>query len=200
MALLAKRGLGLNAAGVRRGFEVYRQVCSKCHSLELFKLEDLKLLGYSRNQVLYLAEGKRISERAGVPYLSKLQARVFNSGVVPPDLSLVARRRCGSYVKNMLLGYTHALTPALPRGYYNNSFESGVTLMPPVLANGVINYGSRAHNNLIQYALDVAEFLVWVSEPWFNLRGRLSLPAFGVFSLICGLSLILLEKSNSLAS
>ncbi|ATW06087.1 Cytochrome c1 precursor [Candidatus Hodgkinia cicadicola] len=202
--LLAKRGLGLNAASARRGFEVYRQVCSRCHSLGLFKLEDLKHLGYSKAQILRLANGRRISERFELPYLSKAQAKAFNNGVVPPDLSLIVKRKNSDYVKNVLFGYARVYTNMLARDddyyyyyYYNYGFDSGVTLMPPVLVDGALKYVSRARtNNLVQYVLDVSEFLAWVSEPWANFRGWLMLPAVSIFSLICGLIYSTLRRSN----
>ncbi len=43
MVLLAKQGLGLDAAGARSGLVVQR-VCSGCRSLEVFKLEDWAVL------------------------------------------------------------------------------------------------------------------------------------------------------------
>ncbi|XXM90172.1 cytochrome c1 [Candidatus Hodgkinia cicadicola] len=197
MAFLAKRGL--NAAGIRRGFEVYRQVCSKCHSLKLFKFEDLRQLGYSKDQILYYADGKRISKRIDVPYLSEARAKAANNGVVPPDLSLVVKRKGVDFIRRVLLGYTRARTPPPPHYYYNNGFDSGVTLMPPVLTDGVVKYASRAHEKLFQYVSDVSEFLKWVSEPWANLRGRLVLPTAGVFGLICVLLLSVLRKTKDIS-
>ncbi|ATY93480.1 Cytochrome c1 precursor [Candidatus Hodgkinia cicadicola] len=197
MSLLAKQGLGINVASVRRGFEVYRQICSKCHSLELFKLEDLKQLGYSKKQILELANGKRVSRRFKLPYSSRTQAKAVNNGVVPPDLSLITKYKGTNRIKNVFLGYTRINSLASPIGeasYYNNSFDGGITLMPPVLLNGVVKYASRVPRTLIQYILDVTEFLLWVSEPWLNLRGRLILPAVGVFSTMCFLFLIILKQ------
>ncbi|XXN13656.1 MAG: cytochrome c1 [Candidatus Hodgkinia cicadicola] len=188
VVLLAKRGLGLNAASARRGFEVYRQTCSGCHSLELFKLEDLKHLGYSKTQILCLANGRYISKRFELPYSSKAQAKASNNGMVPPDLSLVVKRKDGDYVKNVLFGYTRGYASVPMRNYFcNYSFDSGVTLMPPVLVDGAVKYASRARANLVRYVLDVSEFLTWVSEPWTNFRGWLMLPAISIFGLICGL-------------
>ncbi|XXN13820.1 MAG: cytochrome c1 [Candidatus Hodgkinia cicadicola] len=198
MALLAKQGLGLNSAAARRGFEVYRQVCSKCHSLELFKYEDLKHLGYSKNQIMCLVNGKPISQYIGLPYASRAQAKASNNGVVPPDLSLITKRKGKDYIKNVFLGYAQRINaPPPPKNYYYNySFDSGVTSMPPVLADGVAKYATRANPKLMQYILDVSEFLKWVSEPWYNLRGRLALPAIGIFSLICGLIFSFSNKHN----
>ncbi|XXN19776.1 MAG: cytochrome c1 [Candidatus Hodgkinia cicadicola] len=192
--------MGINAAGVRRGFEVYRQVCSRCHSLELFKLEDLKQLGYSREQILKLADGKRISRRFKLPYSSEARARASNGGVVPPDLSLIIKHKGINRIKNVLLGYTRVKSLAAPAGaasYFNNSFDAGTTLMPPVLSNGIVRYASNACETVIQYVLDVTEFLVWVSEPWINIRCKLILPVVGVFSVLCGLFLIALKRTKA---
>ncbi len=139
---------------------MYAQVCSRCHSLELFKLADLKQLGYAKSQILRLANGGRVSRRFKLPYASKAQAKAFNSGIIPPDLSLVAKRNNVGYIRGVLLGYTRERANATAPRYYNYGFDSGVTLMPPVLASGAVRYASgavRAH--LVQYVLDVSEFL-----------------------------------------
>lgn len=160
VVLLAKQGLGLNTASASRGFEVYRQVCCRCHSLELFKLEDLKQLGYSKTQILRLADGRRISKRFELPYSSKAQAKAFNDGIVPPDLSLVVKRKGSNYIERILFGYASVHNSVLARRYYYNySFDSGVTLMPPVLVDSVVKYASRARASLVRYVLDVSEFL-----------------------------------------
>ncbi len=95
---------------LRRGFEVFRQVCSNCHSAHLFtfrSLEDDGGPGYSVDQVKALAatytiddpsapKGKRPglpSDNWPSPFPSEQAARDANGGALPPDWSVLAKAR-----------------------------------------------------------------------------------------------------------
>ncbi len=150
---------------LRRGLQVFRRVCASCHSLALLRPADLVGLRYSRKQALAVLRRRKHSAYLELPYASKAQARRANNGVVPPDLSLVVKRASKSYVYNVLTGYTPGLSRAPDNLYYNRGFELGVTAMRPPLARGLIRYAPTVPATVRQYARDVVEFLVWVSEP-----------------------------------
>ena len=44
-------------AQLQRGFQVYKEVCSACHSLRLVAFRDLKALGYNDDEVKAIAAG-----------------------------------------------------------------------------------------------------------------------------------------------
>lgn len=95
---------------LRRGFQVFRQVCSNCHSAHLFFFRNLQEPGgpeYSADQVKALAATYTIADpsapggkRPGVPsdawpnpFPSEQAARDANGGAVPPDWSELAKAR-----------------------------------------------------------------------------------------------------------
>ncbi|MGP1911101.1 MAG: cytochrome c1, partial [Candidatus Hodgkinia cicadicola] len=45
---------------VKRGFEVFRRICAKCHSLTLFKPSDLTQLGYTNSQASLSQENETL--------------------------------------------------------------------------------------------------------------------------------------------
>jgi ubiquinol-cytochrome c reductase cytochrome c1 subunit len=103
-------------AQLQRGFQVYKEVCAACHSLNLISfgnLSDKGALGYSKAQAEALAADYKIKalndngeaiERNGrpadkfpAPFANELAAAAVH-GKAPPDLSLIAKAR--SYERN----------------------------------------------------------------------------------------------------
>jgi ubiquinol-cytochrome c reductase cytochrome c1 subunit len=102
-------------AQLQRGFKVYKEVCSNCHSMRLFSFRNLAEGGiFSEEQVKALAATYTVKdgpdangemfERPGVasdrmpsPYPNAEAAKVANGGVVPPDMTLLTKSRPGWY-------------------------------------------------------------------------------------------------------
>ena len=95
---------------LQRGFQVFQESCSSCHSANLFKLRMLSGRGgpgYTEDQVKALAAEFTIEdpeaadgERKGIPadawpnpWASPQDAKDANNGVVPPDFSVLAKAR-----------------------------------------------------------------------------------------------------------
>ncbi|WP_309083239.1 cytochrome c1 [Chelativorans sp.] len=95
---------------LQRGFKVYREVCSSCHSLDLIAFRNLQDLGYSEEQVRAIAAEYEVQDgpnEAGdmftrpatpsdyfpAPFANPEQAAASNNGAAPPDLSLMAKAR-----------------------------------------------------------------------------------------------------------
>lgn len=100
-------------AQLQRGFQVYKEICSSCHSMRFVAFRNLMEPGgpeFSEEQVKALAaeytiqdgpndEGEMF-EREGKPYdrfpspfPNAEAAKAANSGAYPPDLSLLAKAR-----------------------------------------------------------------------------------------------------------
>jgi ubiquinol-cytochrome c reductase cytochrome c1 subunit len=111
---------------LQRGFQVYKEVCSACHSLRHVAFRDLVALGYTEAEVKAIAAGFQVPgvdpntgeaiSRPGLPtdYFPKpfpndIAARAANNNAVPPDLSLIAKARHDgpAYVYSLLTGYTN---------------------------------------------------------------------------------------------
>ncbi|MBN8815426.1 MAG: cytochrome c1 [Sphingomonas sp.] len=115
---------------LQRGFQVYKEVCSACHSLRFVAFRDLEGIGYSEGQVKAIAAGYENiptvnpdtgepATRKGVPadrfplaFANDIAARAANNNAIPPDLSYITRSRHGGadYVYSLLTGYKDQAT------------------------------------------------------------------------------------------
>jgi ubiquinol-cytochrome c reductase cytochrome c1 subunit len=113
-------------AQLQRGFQVYSEVCSACHSLHLVSFRELKGLGYNDAEIKKIASdwktqvpsinpdtGEASTRKAlpsdlfPAPFANEVAARAANNNAVPPDLSLMTKAREGgaAYVYSLLTGY-----------------------------------------------------------------------------------------------
>ena len=114
---------------LQRGFQVYKEVCAGCHSLNLVAFRDLHQLGYNEAEVKAIANQWAIevpsvnpdtgeaatrkaipSDKFPSPYANETAARAANNNALPPDLSLMAKAREGGekYIYSLLTGYADA--------------------------------------------------------------------------------------------
>lgn len=188
-----------------RGFQVYKEVCSACHSMNLLSYRNLQEIGFSEAAVKEIAasvtvmdgpndEGEMF-ERPGkpsdhfkAPFANEQAARAGNNGALPPDLSLIARSRAGAgfgayegadYIHGILTGYEEA--PAdfkLTEGMnYNKGFAGHQIAMPNPLSDGAVTYADGTQASVDQMARDVSVFLTWAGEPNYESRIRTGLKA-----------------------
>lgn len=190
-------------AALQRGYQVFRQVCSGCHSMGLLSYRNLEGLGYDESQIKAIAseytvmdgpndEGEMFerpakpSDRFVSPYPNKQTATAAN-GAYPPDMSLISKARAGgaTYVYSILTGYDDAPeeylahNPPVPEGKYYNKYMTGhiITMAPP-LAEGMVAYADESPQTVEQYAKDVAQFIAWAAEPKMEERKRVGLKVF----------------------
>ena len=93
---------------IRRGHQVYTQVCASCHSMSLISYRDLVGVAYTEEETKAMAaeievvdgpndEGEmftrpgKLSDRFPQPYANEQAARFANGGAYPPDLSLITK-------------------------------------------------------------------------------------------------------------
>lgn len=171
---------------LRRGFQVYREVCASCHSLQYIRFRELVGVTHTTEEVKQMAkevdvldgpnDQGEMFERPGKPYdvipspyANKEAGRAANGGAYPPDLSLMvkARHNGHDYVFALLTGYCEA--PAgkemMPGLHYNPYFPGGAISMPPPLNDGGVEYEDGTEATISQQARDVAQFLNWTAEP-----------------------------------
>ena len=176
---------------LQRGFQVYREVCSTCHSLSFIAFRNLEDLGYNEDEIKAIASSYEIkdgpndvgemftrpgrpSDHFPDPFPNRKAAEAANNGAYPPDLSLMTKARHGGadYVKALLMGYTEA--PAgfdLADGQYYNRFMAGhrIAMAAPLL-DGAVDYKDGSPKTLDQYTSDVSAFLTWAAEPYMVQR------------------------------
>jgi len=148
-------------AAIRRGHQVYTQVCAACHSLELvayrtlidvaFSEDEVKMMAAERDYVDGPNENGEMFERPGKPsdkfpspYQNEEEGRMANAGAYPPDLSLMvkARHSGDDYLFALLTGYRDAPEGIVLREglYYNPYFPGGAIAMPKQLQDGGVDY------------------------------------------------------------
>jgi ubiquinol-cytochrome c reductase cytochrome c1 subunit len=186
-------------AAAQRGFQVYKEVCSACHSLSLLSYRNLEALGLTDGQVKGIAaefqvpdigdDGSAIdrparpSDHFKKPFANELAAAAANGGKAPPDLSVIIKARPGgaNYVYSLLTGYVpfDKLKPEQVKEFnvtkddnFNLYYPGHRIAMPPPLADGKVNYTDGTKNTLDQQVRDVVEFLAWASEPHLEDRNR----------------------------
>ena len=111
-------------ASIRRGYQVYREVCAACHSLDRVAWRSLVGVSHTNEEVRDMAiqfeyddepdeQGNpkkrpgRLSDYIPGPYPNEEAARAANQGSLPPDLSLIVKARHGGsdYIFSLLTGY-----------------------------------------------------------------------------------------------
>lgn len=173
-------------ASIRRGHQVYQQVCAACHSLNLVAYRNLVGEAYTEAEAKVLAEQIEVTdgpndqgemfERPGklsdqfpAPYANEQAARYSNGGAYPPDLSLITKARHDgeNYVYALLTGYREPPSGIEVREglHYNPYFPGGAIAMPKMLADGGVEYEDGTPATEAQMAKDVVAFLAWAAEP-----------------------------------
>ena len=150
---------------LQRGFQVYKEVCSACHSLKLVAFRDLREIGYSEAEVKAIASQWALetpapnpetgematrknlpSDRFPAPFANDIAARAANNNAVPPDLSLMTKARHDgpAYVYSLLTGYQNQPAELLrkfpdaktPAGLHYNPYFANLNLaMAPPLTS-----------------------------------------------------------------
>jgi cytochrome c1 len=176
-------------AQLQRGFQVYKEICSSCHSMRLLSYRNLGEPGgpeFSPKAVTALASQVQVTDgpndkgemfqRPGrpsdhfrSPFANDQLARIANNGALPPDLSVMAKAREGGpdYIYALLTGFADPPTGfQVAQGmHYNKAFPGHQIAMPPPLSDGVVSYTDGTPKTLDNYARDVSAYLMWAAEP-----------------------------------
>ncbi|NQV46245.1 MAG: cytochrome c1 [Rhodospirillaceae bacterium] len=182
---------------LKRGFQIYSEVCASCHSLKLVAYRNLQDIGFTEDAVKELAaefevtdgpndEGDmysrpaRPSDRFVPPYANEQASRANNAGAFPPDLSLMVKARKGGpdYLYGLLIGYKEDL----PEGFeladgmnYNEVFPGHQIAMGPPLYDETVEYEDGTPATLEQHAKDITTFLAWAASPEMEARKKLGI-------------------------
>ncbi len=181
---------------MQRGFQVYQEVCSGCHSLRLIAFRNLEALGFDEDEIKAIAaeysveggpddEGEMFerpalpADRIPLPFPNSKAAAASNNGAVPPDLSLMIKARDGGadYVHAFLTGYADPPdgVELLDIQNYNLYFPGNLTAMAPPLDEDVVEYADGTPATVEQMASDVVTFLAWAAEPSMEERKRMGI-------------------------
>jgi len=183
-------------ASLQRGFQVYKEVCSSCHSMQYlsyrnlgeeggpeFSLEEVKAIaasvevkdGPDSQGEMFFRPG-RPSDKFVSPYPNVNASMAANGGAYPPDMSVLVKARPGgaNYIYSILMGYKEKPESLiLDEGVYYNKYMSGNKIkMSKPLSEGIIDYTDGTMASEEQMAKDVTTFLTWAAEPELEIRHK----------------------------
>ncbi len=188
-------------AALQRGYQVYTEVCSSCHSMKYLSYRNLVQSGgpeFSEVQAkaiaasfevkdgpnadgeMFMRPGK-LSDKFVMPYENEKAAQAANGGAYPPDMTVLVKARGGGvdYIYSLLQGYEEP--PAgvsLDDGVYYNKYMYGNKIkMSNQLSDGLIEYSDGTYATVEQMAKDVTTFLMWTAEPHLEARHRMGFKA-----------------------
>jgi len=196
---------------LRRGFQVYREVCAACHSLsrvpwrafvgQTHTVDEMKAMAEENEYDTEPNDEGELEKRPGklsdympAPYKNDEAARAANNGALPPDLSLMTKARHGGvdYIFSLLTGYPEEVPAGavVPDGLNFNPYFPGTGIaMARVLYDGLVEYDDKTPATTSQMAKDVTEFLNWSAEPEMDERKKMGMKAIIVLSVLLGLSI-----------
>jgi len=192
-------------ASIRRGYQVYREVCAACHSLDRIAWRNIVGVSHTADEARTMAEefeytdgpnaegemfqrpGK-LADYMPRSYPNEEAARASNGGALPPDLSLIVKARHGGadYIFSLLTGYIDPPAGVEVREgmNYNPFFPGGAISMARVLFDGLVEYDDGTPATTSQMAKDVVTFLSWAAEPEHDERKKLGIKAIIIFSAL----------------
>ncbi|HEY3846144.1 MAG TPA: cytochrome c1 [Acetobacteraceae bacterium] len=173
-------------AAAQRGFQVYSEVCSNCHSMKELHYRDLAGIGLTPDQIKAIAAAVTVphglddqgqpkegpatpGDQFRSPFPNDQAARAALNGALPPDQSTIVNAREGGpdYVYAILTGFAEP-----PKGFtmqggmnYNEYFPGHQIAMPQPLHDGQVTYADGTPNTIPQMSHDVVTFLAWAANP-----------------------------------
>ena len=188
-------------SALQRGYQVYTEVCSSCHSMKYLSYRNLaekggpefteaeaKAIaasfevkdGPNADGDMFTRPGK-LSDKFVMPYENVKAAQAANGGAYPPDMSVLVKARGGGvdYIYSLLQGYDEP--PAgvtLDDGVYYNKFMYGNKIkMANQLSDGLVEYADGTQATVEQMSKDVTTFLMWAAEPHLESRHKMGFKA-----------------------
>jgi len=205
-------------SSLQRGYQVYQEVCSGCHSIQHlsyrnlsekggpeFTVEETKAIaaqfeiedGPNSDGEMFMRPA-RLADKFAKPYPNIEASTAANGGAYPPDISVLTKARAGGadYIYSLLLGYEE--TPVgfeLDDGVYYNKYMAGNKIkMSAPLMDGIVSYTDGTEATSAQMAKDVTTFLVWAAEPHLESQHRMGFKA--ILYLIVLLTLVYMSKQK----
>lgn len=203
-------------ASLQRGAQAFVNHCLNCHGATAMRYAGLTGIGLTENQIRenLLFTGEKVGEPMAAAMAPAVAKAAF--GVVPPDLSLVARSRSPDWLYTYMRSFYR--DPAAKSGWNNSVFPN--VAMPHVLwdlqggqalqvtqkqdpATGdtretrkLVMEGRGALSPLEydRYVADLVNFLAYVGEP--NQKNRQQWGVLVLFFLVVFIVLTLLLKQE----
>jgi len=198
----------IDKASAQRGFQVYKEVCSACHSMRLVPIRTLAGIGFKEDELKALAAGYEVqagpndagemfmrpgtpADRFPSPFPNDNAARAANNGALPPDLSLLAKARVGgeNYLYAFLTGFEEPPEGVnlMPGMNYNKVFPGHQVGMPNILQPDGVSYADGTKATVEQQAKDISTFLTFAAEPHLDARKQMGVKVILFLIVLAGL-------------
>jgi ubiquinol-cytochrome c reductase cytochrome c1 subunit len=186
---------------LQRGYQVYTEVCSSCHSMKYLSYRNLAEKGgpeFTEDQAKAIAasfevtdgpnaDGEmfsrpgKLSDKFVMPYENVKAAQAANGGAYPPDMSVLVKARGGgaNYIYSLLQGYEDPPPGVtLDEGVHYNKYMYGNKIkMSNQLSDGLLEYADGTEATVEQMSKDVTTFLTWTAEPHLEARHQMGFKA-----------------------
>ena len=186
---------------LQRGYQVYTEVCSSCHSMKYLSYRNLSEKGgpeFTEVQAKAIAasfevtdgpnqDGEmftrpgKLSDKFVMPYENVKAAQAANGGAYPPDMSVLVKARGGGvdYIYSLLQGYEDPpIGMILDEGVHYNKYMYGKKIkMSNQLSDGLVEYSDGTQSTVEQMSKDVTTFLMWAAEPHLETRHQMGFKA-----------------------
>ncbi|MFC0387058.1 cytochrome c1 [Muricoccus vinaceus] len=203
-------------ASAQRGFQIYKEVCSSCHSMRQLSYRHLTGIGLNAAQIAALASQfqvqdgpndngemferpARAADHFRRPFANDAAARAANNGALPPDLSVIVKAREGGadYIHALLTGYEEpppGVTVAEGMNY--NKYFPGhqIAMAAPLNTDGQVEFADGTNGTIDQMATDVTTFLSWAAEPELEQRRAMGVRMVIFLSILGGLAYAVKRK------
>ncbi|KAJ5239384.1 hypothetical protein N7468_004003 [Penicillium chermesinum] len=185
-------------AALRRGFQVYREVCASCHSLTrvpwrsfvgvMHTVDEMKAMAEEHEYDTEPNDEGEIEKRPGklsdyIPHPTRTMKL--------PEPPTAGRHGGCNYVFSLLTGYPDE-APAgasVAEGMNFNPYFPGTGIaMGRVLFDGVVEYEDGTPATTSQMAKDVVEFLNWAAEPEMDDRKKMGVKAVALLTGLFAIS------------
>lgn len=162
---------------LQRGFQVFKEVCSACHALNLVSFRELEGLGYNEAEVKAIAQQWAIQQPAINPRTGEASTRA----------NLPSDRFPAPYPNEIAARDLRARFPHFETQqglHYNPYFATlNVAMPPPLTTEGQVSYVDGTRPTVDRMARDVSAFLVWTAEPTLERRHAVGVATVGFLFL-----------------
>merc|ERR1712194_991524 len=149
---------GFDAGAIRRGHQVYTNVCASCHSMNLLAYRNLVDVCYTEEEVKAICDDLEVEDGPND------EGELFDRPAKLSDM-FVAPYKNEDYIFALLTGYREepAGVSVMPGMHYNPYFAGGQIAMPKQLMDGMMDYGDGTPATASQMAKDVSVYLAWAA-------------------------------------